>query len=182
MKFFVFRIYLYKRFIWLFAFCLYLNKIIFHSKNLRTIRKLYTFMVFNGNKYGLLTCIEMSWFFMIESKQIKGEELGVLHISKVVYKDKLMQELFNVVHLAIKDPHLSLVAPKIKCEIPLSCLSKKNAETIEKRHLALGNGQNIDKSTTGRTSRDNRRGISQNYEVKYSNTKQKIFEISFFNN
>lgn len=86
-------------------------------------------MIRNNNKYGLLSCIENSWFFMVNPVVNGKKGDGVLSISKVVDKDHLMRELFKCIELSKNDPQTGIYVPKIAAKKPPNNSSGRGGDT-----------------------------------------------------
>lgn len=119
------------------------------------MRKLYTYMVRNANKYGLLTCNSYSWFFKAQSEFRNGKTISVLYISPVIKIEQLFMELFKVMNLAMTDPD-----PGIDCE-PLLAQMPENGPDGNN-----GGGADRDRSQHRNNKDDNKRKRTDNANTK----------------
>ena len=79
---------------------------------IKCINKLYTYCVRNKNKYGLLSTVNKSWLFRVES--------GTLCISELIKPDNLLQQVYNLINLAKDDPNPDTFIPPIeRTDLPL---------------------------------------------------------------
>lgn len=105
-----------------YCYSLFKNTISFIKKNIRHnsehLTQVFTYMIRNGNKYGMLTCNVQSWFFVIEPEYVNGKLTAILYISKAVDQEKLLQELFKFVCLAMEDPRLDKDLKSLYCAKP----------------------------------------------------------------
>ena len=75
--------------------------------------ELYTYCVRNKNMYGILSCVNKSWFFKVYD--------GTLHVSNLVELKDLLQQVYNVMHFAYDDPDPKTTLPPIEdARVPLN--------------------------------------------------------------